>query len=80
MVLVVLSPPTAMMDMPTLDYCSKQIRASKPASYEETEFLTSEERRAYDWVNFNQKLLEQEKIPHAYSVERLRGIVNSVAP
>jgi len=71
---------TAMMDMPTLEDCSKQIRTSKPASYEETKFLTPEERRAYDWVNSNQKLLEQEKIPHTYSVQRLRGIISSGTP
>lgn len=69
---------TVMMDMPTLDDCCKQIRTSKPASYEETKFLTPEERRAYDWVNSNQKLLEQEKIPHTYSVERLRGTISSI--
>lgn len=70
---------TAMMDIPTLEECSKQIRTSKPASYEETKFLTCEERQAYDWVNSNQKLLEQEKIPYVYSVERLREIISSVA-
>jgi hypothetical protein len=68
---------TAMMDLPTLNDCSKLIRTSKTASYEETKSLTPEERQAYDWVKANQKLLEQEKIPHAYAVERL---VNCVAP
>jgi hypothetical protein len=71
---------TAMMGLRTLEDCSKVLRTSKAASYEETTFLTLEERQAYDWVKANQKLLEQEKIPHAYAVERLRGIINSIAP
>lgn len=71
---------TAMMDLTTLNDCSKLVRTSNVASYEETKFLTSEERQAYGWVKSNQKLLEQEKIPHAYAVERLCRIVNSAAP
>lgn len=71
---------TTMMDSPTLNDCSKLIRSAKEASYEETTFLTPEERQAYDWVKSSQRLLEQEKIPYAYAVERLCRIINSAAP
>jgi hypothetical protein len=71
---------TAMMDLPTLNDCSKIVSQSKAATYEETTCLTSTEREAYEQVKSNQMLLEQEKIPYAYAVERLRGLINTIPP
>ena len=69
-----------MMDLPTLNDCSKIISKAKTATYEETTCLTSAEREAYEQVKANQVLLEQEKIPYAYAVERLRGLINTIPP
>ena len=54
-----------MMDLPTLNDCSKIIINAKAATYEETTCLTTAERQAYERVKADQKLLEQEKIPYA---------------
>jgi hypothetical protein len=71
---------TTMMDLPTLNDCSKIISKAKAATYEETACLTSAEREAYEQVKANRVLLEQEKIPYAYAVERLRGLINTIPP
>lgn len=71
---------TTMMDLPTLNDCSKIIINAKAATYEETTCLTTAERQAYERVKADQKLLEQEKIPYAYAVDRLRGVIHSSSP
>ena len=71
---------TAMMDLITLNDCSKLIVSANTATYEETKCLTSAEQQAYERVKSTQILLEQEKIPYAYAVDRLHGVINSIAP
>lgn len=71
---------TTMMDLPTLNDCSKLITKAKAATYEETMCLTFAEREAYERVRANQFLLEQEKIPYAYAVERLQVFIKSNPP
>jgi hypothetical protein len=71
---------TTMMDLPTLGDCDKIISKAKTATYQETTCLTSAEREAYEQVKTNQLLLEQEKIPYAYAVERLQGFIKSNPP
>jgi len=71
---------TAMMDSLTLDDCSKLIVKANVATYEETSCLTIAEQKAYQRVKANQILLEQEKIPYAYAVERLHKVIHSTSP
>jgi hypothetical protein len=71
---------TAMMDSLTLDDCSKLIVKANVATYEETSCLTIAEQKAYHRVKANQILLEQEKIPYAYAVERLHKVIHSTSP
>jgi hypothetical protein len=71
---------TAMMDLSTLNDCSKLIANTRAATYEETKCLTFAEQQAYERVKSSQILLEQEKIPYAYAVDLLRGVINSIAP
>lgn len=49
-------------------------------TYEQTTCLTSAEQEAYERVKSSQILLEQEKIPYAYAVERLRDVIHSITP
>lgn len=71
---------TVMMDAATLNDCEKLVGQAKDAAYEKTAHLTPEEQKAYERVKVRQHLLEQEKIPHAYAVEKLRLAINSTSP
>lgn len=71
---------TLMMDADTLSDCEKLIGHAKAGTYETTALLTPGERTAYEQVNTGQLLLEQEKIPHAYAVDKLRLTINSTSP
>jgi hypothetical protein len=71
---------TVMMDATTLNDCYRLIVTAKDAPYEKTSSLTPAEQEAYTRVKAGKLLLEQEKIPHSYSVERLRSAINASSP
>jgi hypothetical protein len=69
---------SVMMDLPTLERFESDWGVGKPAAYEEVAHLTEAERAAYDVVRGRSLLLEQERIPHDYCVERLGSAVRSM--
>lgn len=58
------------------EFASYQVRAS-PVSYEETTGLTPAELATYARLRDTHVLLEQEKIPHAYTMEELARLAGS---
>jgi hypothetical protein len=64
---------SVMMDLLTLRQFESDCVAGKPAASEGVSHLTESERAAYDVVRARGLLLEQERIPHEYCLERLRS-------
>jgi hypothetical protein len=67
---------SVMMDEETLRQFITPGSTGRPASYEDSELLTVEERQAYERVKAANLLLEQEKVAYAHATERLRAALS----
>lgn len=66
---------SVMMDASTLGEFHAHCVPAKPGKYEEVALLNEDEFGVYERVRQSNLLLEQEKLPHRFAVERLRSVL-----